>query len=112
TPTPEHVVPSGTGSWATPVFGSQLSLVQPLRSFTSGGSPATQLPEPLHDSSPLHRSPSGQEVPPGAEVPARQVPAPSHCSAPLHTLPSSHDEPAAVGVLRQRPTVVPPPTQT
>ncbi len=63
-----HAVPARMGVWATPVAGSQESVVQGFPSSRTGA------------------------------VPAWQVPAPSQASSPLQVLLSAHEKPAASGV--------------
>jgi hypothetical protein len=58
-----HEVPAATGVCVTPVAGEQLSVVQGLLSFTTGGVPAVQVPLALQISAPLQALPSLQVVP-------------------------------------------------
>jgi hypothetical protein len=74
-----HEVPSATGSWSTPLTGSQLSAVQGLSSSRVGGVPATLPDAASQGSVPVHALPSSQL----SGVPASQEPAPSQTSAPF-----------------------------
>jgi hypothetical protein len=58
-----HEVPADKGACITPRMGLHESLVQGLLSSTVGATPATQAPEPLHFSRPLHAFPSLHEDP-------------------------------------------------
>jgi hypothetical protein len=122
-----HDVPAATGVCETPVAGSHASVVHGLPSSTVGGVPATQLPDALHVSAPLHALLSLHDVPAATGVcvtpvaglhasvvhglpsstvggvPATQVPDALHVSAPLHALPSEHALPFATGVCVHAP---------
>ena len=82
-----QLVPGGSGAWATPVAGLQLSAVQGLPSSMVDGVPTTQTPAPLQSSVPLHRSASAHEVP--AETGLWATPVTGSQLSAVHALPSS-----------------------
>lgn len=125
-----QLVPAATGTWATPPAGSQESAVHGFPSSTTGGTPATQVPE-VHVSAPLHTVASAHELPSGfagfeqtpveaSQVPARwqaseatqttglppeQAPA-WHVSVCVQALPSLQALPFAFGGFEQTPVAV------
>ena len=111
-----HEVPLMSGTFAQPVAGSQVSVVQGLESLQTGGAPSVHTPL-WQVSLPLQRSPSGQSVPfntggfsqpktgsqeslvhtlassQSSGVPSTQT-AVWHSSTPLQTLPSPQAVPS------------------